>query len=481
MVIHGFNQSGQEAMGTISLVLKLDNLSTYVKFHVIDAATSYNALIGRPWLHENQVVPSTLDQCIKYIDQAGDTVRIFADKKPFTTAESFYADAKFYFEPVDKVHKPKSLIVPESNVVEKEMAEPSSRKKTYQYIPSNQRKEGDPIFCVIDKSCDTKGITFPTPLPPLVQYRIKQSQKDPRGTSAIGNKNKNVTHISMLNKDDESLPISLYDNKVFYMMQQMGYDVATGPSLCDGRGQLAPFEKVLSQEQLEALHEDRFLVAKKHGLGYEVCMASAEYMDMAEASPEMEDGNQCTVDDLEEINIGTTDDPRPIFISKHLSVENKQKYHEFLSANRDVFAWSYEEMPGLDSHVAVHRLAVQSDVMPVKQAQRKYRPEILPKIEAEVDKLIAAGFIREVKYPIWVSCIVPVKKKNGQTRICVDFRDLNKACPKVDFPIPIYEILVDATVGHEIFSLMDGYSGYNQIKMAPEDEELTAFRTPKGV
>ena len=327
-----------------------------------------------------------------------------------------------------------------------------------------------------------KGITtFPTPLPPLVQYRIKQSQKASRGSSTSENKNKNVTQISVFNRDDESLPISLYDNKVLYMMQQMGYDVAAGPSLCDGRGQLAPFEKVLSQGQLEALHEDQVLKEKKHGLGYEVCMASAEYMDMTEASPEMEDGNQCTVDDLEEINIGTTDDPRPIFVSKHLSRENKQKYHEFLSTNRDVFAWTYEEMPGLDPEVAVHRLAVQDDVAPVKQAQRKYRPEILPKIESEVDKLIAAGFIREVKYPTWVSSIVPVKKKNGHTRICVDFRDLNKACPKDDFPIPISEILVDATMGHEIFSFMDGYSGYNQIKMAPEDEELTAFRTPKGI
>ena len=326
VVIHGFNQSGQEAMGTISLVLKLDTLSTYVKFHVIDAATSYNALLGRPWLHENQVVPSTLHQCIKYIDRTGDTVRIFADKKPFTIAESFYADAKFYFEPVDKVQKPKSWKIPESNVVEQEVAEPSSKKKTYQYIPSNQRKKGDPIFRVIDKSHDMKGTNFPTPLPPLVQYRIKKSQKEPRHSNIGESENKNITQISMLNKDDESLPISLYDNRVLYMMQQMGYDIATGPSLCDGRGQLAPFEKVLSQEQLEALHEDHVLKEMKHGLGYEVCMASAEYTDMTEASPQMEDGNQCTVDDLEEINIGTTDDPRPIFISKHLSKENKLKY-----------------------------------------------------------------------------------------------------------------------------------------------------------
>ena len=70
---------------------------------MIDAATSYNALIGRQWLHENGVVPSTLHQCIKYKDASGDIVRIFADKKPFTVAESFYADAKLYFEPVGKV------------------------------------------------------------------------------------------------------------------------------------------------------------------------------------------------------------------------------------------------------------------------------------------------------------------------------------------------------------------------------------------
>jgi hypothetical protein len=94
---------------------------------------------------------------------------------------------------------------------------------------------------------------------------------------------------------------------------------------------------------------------------------------------------------------------------------------------------------------------------------------------------IFASFIREVKYPTWVSSIVPVKKKNGQICICVDFRDLNKACPTYDFPIPISEILIDSTIGYEIFSFMDGFSGYNQIKMEPEDEELIAIRTPKGI
>ena len=155
-----------------------------------------------------------------------------------------------------------------------------------------------------------------------------------------------------------------------------------------------------------------------HGLGYKVGMTSTEFVDPTEASPQMEDGNQPTIDDLEEINIGTAEDPRPIFIGACLSKEKKEEYQKFLSANKDVFAWTYEEMPGLDPEVALHRLAVQDDVPPVKQTQRRFRPELLPKIEAEVDKLIAAGFIREVKYPKWLSNIVPVKKKNGQIRVC---------------------------------------------------------------
>ncbi|KAK4389854.1 Transposon Tf2-12 polyprotein [Sesamum angolense] len=101
--------------------------------------------------------------------------------------------------------------------------------------------------------------------------------------------------------------------------------------------------------------------------------------------------------------------------------------------------------------------------------------------EGEVNKLIEISFIREVKYPMWIFSIVPVRNKNRQIRVCVDFRDLNNACLKDDFPLPIAELMIDATTGHEALSFMDGSSGYNQIRMAPEDEELTAFRAPKGI
>ena len=99
----------------------------------------------------------------------------------------------------------------------------------------------------------------------------------------------------------------------------------------------------------------------------------------------------------------------------------------------------------------------------------------------EIVKLIEVGFIREVKYLTWIANIVLVKKKNGKIHVCVNFRDLNNACPKYDFPLPIIELMVDATTDHGTLSFMDGSSGYNQIRLGPRDEELTAFRTPKGI
>ncbi|KAM1935762.1 hypothetical protein ACFX15_019768 [Malus domestica] len=203
--------------------------------------------------------------------------------------------------------------------------------------------------------------------------------------------------------------------------------------------------------------------------------------DVTAAPPQLEDGGQSTVDDLKELNLGTKEEQKPIFVSALLSADEVDEYYQLLSEYKDVFAWTYKEMPGLDPVIAVHHLAVKPGTRPIKQTQRRYRSELIPQIEVEIDKLIEAGFIRDVQYPKWISNIVIVLKKSGQIRVCVDFRDLNDACPKDDFPLPIIEIMVDATTGHEALSFMDGSSGYNQIRMALEDEELTAFRTPKGI
>ena len=76
-------------------------------------------------------------------------------------------------------------------------------------------------------------------------------------------------------------------------------------------------------------------------------------------------------------------------------------------------------------------------------------------------KLLKVGFIEVSQYPDWVANIVPVKKKDGRIRVCVDYRDLNKASPKDDFPLPHIDVLVDSTAGFELFSFMDRFFGYN--------------------
>ncbi|XP_060182048.1 uncharacterized protein LOC132611671 [Lycium barbarum] len=159
------------------------------------------------------------------------------------------------------------------------------------------------------------------------------------------------------------------------------------------------------------------------------------------------------------------------YLSAFLTGDEEDTYMEILKEYRDVFAWSYKEMPGLDPKVAVHHLAVKNGARPVKQAQRRFRPDLVPSIENEVNKLIEAGFIREVKYPTWISSIVPVKKKTGQIRVCVDFRDLNNACPKDDFPLPIPELMIDATTGYEAMSFMDAQERSVGALLAQENSE----------
>ena len=101
-------------------------------------------------------------------------------------------------------------------------------------------------------------------------------------------------------------------------------------------------------------------------------------------------------------------------------------------------------------------------------------------MKEEIQKQLSIGFISVVEYLEWLAIVVPVPKKDGKVRVCVDFRDLNKANPKDDFPLPHIDLLVDSIVGHLMLSFMDGFSGYNHILMALEDMEKIAFITKWG-
>ena len=102
------------------------------------------------------------------------------------------------------------------------------------------------------------------------------------------------------------------------------------------------------------------------------------------------------------------------------------------------------------------------------------------RIKEEVKKKFDAGFLAVARYPEWVANIVPVPKKDEKVQMCVDYRDLNRASPKDNFPLPHIDVLMDNITNFTLFSFMDGFSGYNQIRMAPEDMEKTMFVTLWG-
>ena len=168
-------------------------------------------------------------------------------------------------------------------------------------------------------------------------------------------------------------------------------------------------------------------------------------------------------------------------IGTSMEKKTKQDLVQFLRENSDVFAWSHEDMPGIDPSVITHRLNVYPSSKPVRQKKRVFAPERDDAIKEEVQKLTTAQFIREVYYPDWLANVVMVKKANDKWRMCVDFTDLNKACPKDSYPLPLIDQLVDSTAGHQLLSFMDAFSGYNQIKMDEADQEKTSFITSQGL
>ena len=134
-------------------------------------------------------------------------------------------------------------------------------------------------------------------------------------------------------------------------------------------------------------------------------------------------------------------------------------------------------MPGVDRGIARHMIPTYPKMRPVKQKLRRMRPDLAEKVREEVKKHIYMGFLEMVKYPEWLANIVSVPKKDGNVRMCMDYRDLNKTFPKDDFSLPHIDLLVDITTLSAMYSFTDGFSGYNQVVMAKEDKHKTAFIT----
>ena len=185
------------------------------------------------------------------------------------------------------------------------------------------------------------------------------------------------------------------------------------------------------------------------------------------------------VDPLESILIGGPS--KCTYISSLLSEEERAQLQQILQANADVFAWTHSDMVGISLVHASHKLNVVSSARPVRQRVRRSHLDRHPVIQAEVDNLLKVRFIREVRYLEWLANVVVVPKKGGNWRVCVDYTDLNDACPKDSFPLPRIDHIVDASTEHGMLSFLDAFSGYHQIPMHPPDAKKTSFFTPHGL
>uniref|UniRef100_A0A2N9F794 RNA-directed DNA polymerase n=1 Tax=Fagus sylvatica TaxID=28930 RepID=A0A2N9F794_FAGSY len=343
MEIKGFGGVGEYTKGHIQLVLKVGPIVSLTRFHVVDSVVPYHILLGRPWLHKHQLIPSTYHQCVKG-RLNGKPIRIAANSTPFDQSESHFVEAALYDE----------------------------------ITPAGEASLAKPIGIPLPKWEEIKDA-------PEADLRDLLERKKKRKAEASSSK---------------------------------------------------------TQPQFNATDIPE----------------SAEAVEAAAADPKTSAKEELEVIDLS----SNSNVHRPVSISASLSVEERTHLIELLREYQDVFAWQYDEMPGIDPKLVAHSLNVEPGTRPVVQSMRTFHPEVEAQITQEVKKLLAAGFIKPIQHPRWLSNIVPVKKKNGQIRCCVDFRNLNKACPKDEFPLPNMDLLIDSAAGHAM------------------DAEKTAFRTPIG-
>ncbi|GKV28900.1 hypothetical protein SLEP1_g37888 [Rubroshorea leprosula] len=233
-----------------------------------------------------------------------------------------------------------------------------------------------------------------------------------------------------------------------------------------GRATLCELRAVISQPHLSGGFENN----RPTQLGQQIMSISD-----IEHRPEGVEQKVELVEPVETIPLNLDVLERTVKIGTRLTEEERAELLECLRTNQDVFAWSMDEMPCILADIAVHKLCTNPTIRPVVQKRRLFGLEKQAAIDEEIQKLLQAGFIRRVEYSEWVSNPVLVKKPNGKWRMCIDFTNLNEACPKDPHPLPNVEKLVERAAGHERMSFLDTSLGYHQVQLLLDDQEKTAF------
>ena len=193
------------------------------------------------------------------------------------------------------------------------------------------------------------------------------------------------------------------------------------------------------------------------------------------------------------------DGTKPVIISSSLSIDEETKLVEVLKANKEAIGWKLSDLKGISPSYCMHKIMMEENFKPVAQPQRRLNPNMKEVVRKEVVKLLEAGMIYPISDSAWVSPVQVVPKKGGMTvitndkdeliptrtvtgwRMCIDYRRLNQATRKDHFPLPFMDQMLERLSGQSFYCFLDGYSGYNQIAVNPDDHEKTAFTCPFGI
>lgn len=159
--------------------------------------------------------------------------------------------------------------------------------------------------------------------------------------------------------------------------------------------------------------------------------------------------------------------------------DEEAKLIDVLKNHTKAFSWDYKDMKGIHLIIFTHHIYTEN-IRPFRQPQRRINLALRDIVKQEIEKLLQVGFIYPISNSQWVSPLVIVPKNNGKWRICVEYRELNKATLRDYFPLPFIDQVLDNLSSKQYFSFLDGFSGYNQIIVTTEDQDKTTFTCPWG-
>ena len=183
---------------------------------------------------------------------------------------------------------------------------------------------------------------------------------------------------------------------------------------------------------------------------------------------------------FEVVNLGWIEKLQNVNLGLGLSSEERIWFIRLLKTYKGVYSWDYADLKTYDTFVIQHTIPMASNKKLVQQKLHKIHPNLESRIKSELNKLLKAKIIFPVRHSKWVSNMVPARKNKGDIRICIDFRNVNKACQKDNFPLPTMEQILQSVAGYKLMSFLDGFWGYNQILVHLDDRLNTTLRTKWG-